>query len=213
MSDQPWARGADAGHRLDGRIALVTGAGSSGGLMGIGESIAVLFAAQGAKVGIVEISRTRADVTRSVIDTVGGESVVAVGDLTDAADNARCVAEVVDRFGRLDILVNSAAVTRGSGSPVDVDLHEWEETIALNLTAIMLAARHAIPHLQAAGGGSIVNISSIAAIRGMSGGAYAASKAAMIALTKDWAYLHGRDGIRVNCIVPGHVYTPMGDHG
>jgi NAD(P)-dependent dehydrogenase (short-subunit alcohol dehydrogenase family) len=209
----PWHRGADAGRRLDGRVAIVTGAGSSAELMGVGGAIAILFAAQGAKVGIVDISPERAAHTRARIDEVGGESVVAVGDVTDVDDNARCVDEIVGRFGRLDIVVNSAAVTQGSGSPVDVDLQEWDDAIALNLTALVLTARHTIPHLRAAGGGSIVNISSIAAIRGFGSGAYAASKAAMIGLTKDWAFEHGRDGIRVNCIVVGHVFTPMGNQG
>jgi NAD(P)-dependent dehydrogenase (short-subunit alcohol dehydrogenase family) len=210
---EPWDRGADAGRRLDGRVVIVTGAGSSGDLMGIGGAIAILFAAQGAKVGVVDIDAVRAQHTRARIDDAGGESAVAVGDVSDVADNGRCVDEVVDRFGRLDIVVNSAAVTRGSGSPVDVDLQEWDDAIALNLTAVVLTARNTIPHLRAAGGGSIVNISSIAAIRGFGSGAYAASKAAMIGLTRDWAYEHGRDGIRVNCIVVGHVFTPMGNQG
>ena len=209
----PWDRGSDAGRRLDGRVAIVTGGGSAGDLMGIGGAIAILFAAQGAKVGIVDISSERAQHTRGRVDEIGGESAVAVGDVTDVDDNARCVEEVVDRFGRLDIVVNSAAVTRGSGSPVDVDLKEWEDAIALNLTAIVLTGRHTIPHLCAAGGGSVVNISSIAATHGMGSGAYAASKAAMIGLTRDWAYAHGREGIRVNCLVVGHVFTPMGNQG
>jgi NAD(P)-dependent dehydrogenase (short-subunit alcohol dehydrogenase family) len=210
---RPWDRGGDAGRRLDGRVAVVTGAGSSGDLMGIGGAIATLFAAQGAKVGIVDISRDRAAHTHALVGEFGGESMVAVGDVTDIDDNARCVDEVVDRFGRLDIVVNSAAVTRGSGSPVDVDLKEWDDAIALNLTAVVLTARHTIPHLRAVGGGSMVNISSIAATRGMGSGAYAASKAAMIGLTKDWAYQHGREGVRVNCLVIGHVFTPMGNQG
>lgn len=213
MSEQPWDRGADAGRRLDGRVAIVTGAGTAGGLLGIGEAIAIVFAAQGAKVGIVDISADRAERTRSLVDDVGGECVVAIGDLTNLDDNARCVAEVVDEFGGLDIVVNSAALTGAGGSAVDVDLEEWDDAMALNLTAIVLTARHAIPHLRAGGGGSIVNISSIAATRGFGSGAYAASKAAMIGLTKDWAYQHGREGIRVNCIVVGHVFTPMGSQG
>jgi NAD(P)-dependent dehydrogenase (short-subunit alcohol dehydrogenase family) len=213
VSPQPWDRGSDAGRRLAGRVAIVTGAGSSGDLMGIGGAIATLFAAQGAKVGIVDISSERAAHTRALVDDIGGESLVAVGDVTDPDENARGVDEVVDTFGRLDIVVNSAAVTGGGGSPVDLDLEEWDAAIALNLTGIVLTARHTIPHLRAAGGGSIVNISSIAATRGMGSGAYAASKSAMIGLTRDWAYEHGRDGVRVNCLVVGHVFTPMGMQG
>jgi NAD(P)-dependent dehydrogenase (short-subunit alcohol dehydrogenase family) len=210
---EPWDRGGDAGRRLEGRVAIVTGAGSSEELMGIGGAIAILFAAQGARVGIVDISPERAARTHALVEQAGGESVVAIGDVTDVDDNARCIDEVADRFGRLDIVVNSAAVTKGGGSPVDVDLKEWDDAIALNLTAIVLTARHTIPHLCKAGGGSILNISSIAATRGMGSGAYAASKAAMIGLTKDWAYAHGRDGVRVNCLIVGHVFTPMGSQG
>jgi NAD(P)-dependent dehydrogenase (short-subunit alcohol dehydrogenase family) len=181
--------------------------------MGIGEAIAILFALQGAAVGIVDISPERAETTKRLVDEIGGRSVTAVGDLTKVEENARCVDEVAAALGRLDTLVNSAAILGGGGSPVNVDLGEWEAVMTLNLTATVLTARHAIPHLQAARGGAIVNISSIAATRAHGGGAYAASKAAMIALTRDWAYVHGRDGIRVNCVAPGHVYTPMGDQG
>jgi NAD(P)-dependent dehydrogenase (short-subunit alcohol dehydrogenase family) len=213
MTEQPWRRSADAGRRLEGRVAVVTGAGSSGSFMGVGVATAVLFAAQGAKVGVVDVSAERAEATKALVEAAGGECEVAVGDLTDLAQSAECVGRVAERFGRLDTLVNSAAIVGGGGSPADVDLAEWDRVMAVNLTAALYTTRHAVPHLRAAGAGAIVNISSIAAIRGMGAGAYAASKAAMIGLTQDWAYTHGRDGIRVNCICPGHVFTPMGDQG
>jgi NAD(P)-dependent dehydrogenase (short-subunit alcohol dehydrogenase family) len=193
----------------------VTGAGTQpgGDVPGIGEAIAVLFAAQGAKVAIADISPERAAATLALVEEIGGEAVTVVGDLADLDDNARCVQEAVDACGGLDTVVNSAALSGGGGSPVDVDLELWDHVMAVNLHATFLTARHAIPHLVAAGGGSIVNISSIAASRGHGSGAYAASKAAMLGLTRDWAYAHGRDGVRVNCILPGHVYTPMGSQG
>jgi NAD(P)-dependent dehydrogenase (short-subunit alcohol dehydrogenase family) len=207
---EPWDRSADAGRRLAGRVALVTGAGSDDALIGIGAATALLFATQGAKVGIVDIAPERAAATRRLVENAGGECVVALGDVTKPDDIARCVAEVADAFGRLDILVNNAAIAGATGSPAAIDLQQWNETLDLNLTAAMLAAKYAIPHLRAAGGGSIVNISSIAATHGFGAGAYAASKAGLIGLTRDWAYLHGRDGIRVNCLVLGHIYAPMG---
>jgi NAD(P)-dependent dehydrogenase (short-subunit alcohol dehydrogenase family) len=209
----PWWRGVDAGRRLTGKRAFVTGAGTTPGsdLPGIGEAIAVLFAAQGAKVAVADISAERGEATRGLLTDIGGDGVVTVGDLTILGDNARCVREAVEAFGGLDTVVNCAALSSGGGSPVDVDLDTWEQVMSLNLHASLLTARHTIPHLVAAGGGSIVNISSIAASRGHGAGAYAASKAAMIGLTRDWAYAHGRDNIRVNCILPGHVYTPMGN--
>jgi NAD(P)-dependent dehydrogenase (short-subunit alcohol dehydrogenase family) len=193
----------------------VTGAGTAPGgeLLGIGEAIAVLFAAQGARVAVADVAGDRAAATLRLLEEVGGTGVATVGDLTQLDENARCVQEAVDAFGGLDTVVNCAALSGGGGSPVDVDLGAWEQVMAVNLHATLLTARHTIPHLRDAGGGSIVNVSSIAASRGHGSGAYAASKAAMLGLTRDWAYGHGRDGIRVNCILPGHVYTPMGDQG
>jgi NAD(P)-dependent dehydrogenase (short-subunit alcohol dehydrogenase family) len=210
---QPWERSADAGRRLDGRVALVTGAGSGDGLVGVGAATAALFAMQGAKVGVVDISAERAAATRRMIEEAGGTCIVALGDVANVDDNARCTADVANAFGRLDILVNNVATTGAAGSPVGTDVAAWNATMALNLTAAVLAAKHAIPHMQSAGGGAIVNISSIAGTHAFGSGAYAASKAALIGLTKDWAYAHGRDGIRVNCLVLGHVYAPMGTLG
>jgi NAD(P)-dependent dehydrogenase (short-subunit alcohol dehydrogenase family) len=181
--------------------------------VGIGVGIAVLFADQGAAVGVVDISRERAEHTKALIDAIGGRAIAVVGDLTKDDDSARCVADVVEEFGHLDTLVNCAAIVGGGGSPATVDLTEWDAVMAVNLQAAVLSARYAIPHLQAAGGGAIINIASVAASRGHGAGAYAASKGALLALTRDWAYVHGRDGIRVNCILPGHVFTPMGDQG
>jgi len=194
----------------------VTGGGTTPGreLMGIGEAIAVLFAAQGASVAVADVSAERAAATLALIEEVGGKGLAAVGDLTTEADSARCVAEAADAFGGLDTVVNCAAVSPTSGGrPAELDLAEWDRVMKVNLHAVLLTVRAAIPHLQAAGNSSIVNISSIAASRGLGSGAYAASKAAMGGLTRDWAFLHGREGIRVNCILPGHVYTPMGDQG
>jgi NAD(P)-dependent dehydrogenase (short-subunit alcohol dehydrogenase family) len=215
MAHQPWWRADDAGHRLAGKRAFVTGAGTTpgGDFPGIGEAIAVLFAAQGAKVAIADISAERAEATLGLVEDAGGEGVVTTGDLTLLGDNERCVQEAVDAFGGLDTVVNSAALSSGGGSPVDIDLDTWDQVMSVNLHATLLTARHTIPHLLTAGGGSIINISSIAASRGHGSGAYAASKAAILGLTRDWAYVHGRDGVRVNCILPGHVYTPMGSQG
>lgn len=193
----------------------MTGAGTAPGgeVLGVGEAIAVLFAAQGAGVAIADVSAERAGATLALVREHGGDAVVTVGDLTVVDENRRCVDEAAAVLGGLDTLVNCAALPGGGGSPVDVDIRAWDAVMAVNLQAAFLAARHAIPHLRAAGGGSIVNISSIAAVRGFGGGAYAASKAALGGLTRDWAYLHGREGIRVNAILAGHLFTPMGDSG
>ena len=211
----PWWRGPEPGRRLLGARALVTGAGTdpTGGPVGIGEAIAVLFAAQGARVAVVDIDASRADATVRMIDACGGEGTAVVGDLADPDANAQCVAEAAAALGGLDTVVNSVAVTAGGGSPVDLDLDDWDRALRINLGAAVLTARHAIPHLRDAGGGAILNVSSIAATRGHGSGAYAASKAALGGLTRDWAYLHGREGIRVNEILIGHVFSPMGDQG
>ncbi|MDA8044285.1 MAG: SDR family NAD(P)-dependent oxidoreductase [Actinomycetota bacterium] len=215
QSTQPWWRGVVPGRRLAGKRAFVTGAGmlAGGELFGIGEAIAVLFAAQGAAVAVADVSRARAEATVELISGRGGMAMATVGDLSSISDSERCVSQADDALGGLDTVVNCAALPGGGGSPVDVAIETWEQVMAVNLHATFLTARHAIPRLRRAGGGSIVNISSVAASRGHGSGAYAASKAAMLGLTRDWAYLHGRDGIRVNCILPGHVHTPMGLSG
>jgi NAD(P)-dependent dehydrogenase (short-subunit alcohol dehydrogenase family) len=215
ISAAPWRRGVEHGRRLEGKRALVTGAGAAPNteLLGIGEAIAILFASQGAQVLIADISPERAETTRRLIEEVGGVAVTETGDLTDLDDNARCVEAAVDAFAGLDIVVNNVALSHGGGSPAEVSLDDWDQVMEVNLRAAFLTTRHAVPHLKSAGGGSIVNISSVAAIRGFGSGAYSASKAALLGLTRDWAYVLGRDNIRVNCILPGHVYTPMGDQG
>ena len=210
----PWWRGAEPGRRLAGKRAFVTGSGTSGDdPLGVGEAIAVLFAAQGARVAVADIAADRAAVTVGMITAAGGEAVATVGDLSTVDDNARCVAEAAAVMGGIDTVVNCVALSGGSGSPVDADLDEWARVMRCNVDGAVLTARHTIPHLRAAGGGSIVNISSIAATRGHGSGAYAASKAALGGLTRDWAYLHGREHIRVNEILIGHAYTPMGSQG
>jgi NAD(P)-dependent dehydrogenase (short-subunit alcohol dehydrogenase family) len=207
------SRSADPERRLAGRVAIVTGAGSAGPLPGIGVATAVLFASQGARVGIVDISAERAARTEELIAGVGGTSTTVVADITVATECQRCVHEVVQQFGRLDILVNNAGLSARGGNPANIDEAVWNRLVALNLTGVMLMSKSAVPHLRAAGGGSIIHMSSIAAMRGMGAAAYAATKAGVIGLTYDLAYSLGRDQIRVNCIAPGHLFTPMGDQG
>jgi NAD(P)-dependent dehydrogenase (short-subunit alcohol dehydrogenase family) len=200
------------GPRLEGRVAIVTGGGSEGDFLGIGAATAVLFAAQGARVGIVDVSGERAERTRERIAEFGGEAVVAEADVTDTASCARATDAVVDHYGRLDVLVNNAALS-GGGTVVDIDEEEWERLLRVNLGGVMRMSRAAIPHIVRAGGGSIVHVSSIAGTRGLGTAAYAAAKGGVQALTADMAYSHGPDGVRVNCIVPGHLHTPMGYQG
>ena len=207
-----WWRGDDSGHRLAGKRAFITGAGTApdGGLVGVGEAIAVLFAVQGARVAIADIDRDRAAATLAMVNDVGGVGISTVGDLTNVDDNRRCIQETAEAFGGLDTVVNSAALPGGGGSPTSVPLESWDAVMDLNLRAAFLVARHALPHLVEAGSGSIVNISTVAASMGHGSGAYAASKAGLEALSRDWAFSHGRQNVRVNSIEIGHIYTPMG---
>jgi NAD(P)-dependent dehydrogenase (short-subunit alcohol dehydrogenase family) len=207
-------RAEDAGHRLAGKRAIVTGAGTRGGFpIGIGEAIAIVFATQGAKVAVVDISLQRAQHTVDIIGQLGGDAIALTADVTDEDQIALAVGAAAEALGGIDTLVNSAAISGGGGSPEQIDLDEWDAVLRLDLTGAMLCARHAIPHIKDAGGGAIVNLTSVASARAMGSGAYAASKAALLAASRDWAYANGHHNIRVNCLSPGHAFTPMGQAG
>jgi len=148
--------------------------------------------------------------TERMIAGEGGDTATFVGDVTDAAFCAEVVAGSVGRWGRLDILVNNVGVAGIPGTAVDVDPEAWSRGLAVNVTSMMLMAKHAVPAMVGAGGGSIVNIASVA---GLLGGyphlLYPTSKGAVIAMTKAMAVHHGPQGIRVNAVAPGSVTTPM----
>ena len=200
------------GRRLTDQVALVTGAGSSGGFLGTGAATSLLLAAQGATVGVLDTSRARAEHTSSLIEAEGGRPVTLVADLTDEAAVRAAVDALAEEAGRLDVVVNNAAIS--GGAPVETArTADWDRVFAVNTRGTMLVCRAAAPHLRRSGGGSIVNVASVAALRGFGSGAYGASKGAVLSLTTDLAYSLGRDGIRVNCVVPGHLHTPMGDQG
>jgi NAD(P)-dependent dehydrogenase (short-subunit alcohol dehydrogenase family) len=200
------------GSRLTGKVALVTGGGSDREFLGIGAAISILFAAQGAQVAVVDIAAERAQRTLERITALGGDAMAVEADVTDTGSCQRAVAAIADRYGHVDVLVNNAAIA-GGGTVVDIDEELWEQTLRVNLGGVMRMSRAAIPELRRAGGGSIVHVSSIAGLRGLGTAAYAAAKGGVQALTADMAYSHGPEGIRVNCIVPGHLHTPMGYQG
>jgi len=194
--------------RLEGKVAIVTGAGSRAEGIGNGRAAAVLFARERARVLLVDVSRAAAEATLAMIEQEGGEAAVFEADVT-RADHARAmVEEAVRRWGRLDILDNNVGIG-GRGTVVDVGEADWEHVMRVNVTGMMLASKHAIPAMRRSGGGAIVNISSISALRPHGLTPYSVSKGAVIALTRAMAIDHARDGIRVNCIAPGPVYTPM----
>lgn len=194
--------------RLAGKVAIVTGAGSQNEGIGNGRAAAILFAREGARVLLVDRRIEAAQQTLAAIEAEGGSAATFQADVTASADCQAMVAEAVNRWGRLDILDNNVGIGVGQ-TVVDVSEADWELQMRVNVTSMMLASKHAIPAMKASGGGAIVNVSSIASLRPRGLTPYATSKGAVEALTRGMAADHGREGIRVNAIAPGPVFTPM----
>ena len=195
--------------RLEGKVAIVTGAGSSGPGVGNGRATATLFAREGARVLLADMTVERAEETQQMIHAEGGASSTIQADVTNAEDCRRMVEACIERYGRLDILDNNVGISR-RGTVVEVSEEDWDQVMSINVKSIVLASKYAIPHMVAAGGGSIINISSIAGLRAHSSTPYTASKAAVIG-PDDFDGGRSRAGTasRTNCIAPGLVYTPM----
>ena len=195
--------------RVEGKVAIVTGAGSTPGPgIGTGKGTAVVLAREGASVLLVDLHPERADETRRMIEDDGGTAEVFAADATRAADCEAMVQAAVDAFGTVDILVNNIGLA-SLGTVVDTSEEAWDRAFDINLRTAFLSAKYAVPVMAAQGSGSIVNISSISALRGDGTVAYSAAKGGLTAMTVDMAYSHGRQGIRVNAIAPGHITTPM----
>jgi NAD(P)-dependent dehydrogenase (short-subunit alcohol dehydrogenase family) len=197
--------------KLEGLVAVVTGAGSSGPGLGTGKAISVLFAREGAKIVLVDVFAARAQETLHLIEEEGGEASIVVADLAKIGECQRVVEEAAKRYGGIDILVNNAAFPP-CASLLDTTAEIWEKSVAVNLTAPLFLTKAAIPVMTSRGGGSVLFLSSIAAMRGQGGkggAAYAASKSGLHGLMTDIASAYGKQGIRVNCIAPGMVSTPM----
>jgi len=187
--------------RLDGKVAIVTGGGS-----GIGAATARRFAAEGAR---VVVTGRRLEPLQSVADEIDG--VPVAGDTGDPAAVGRAVEAAVDRFGGLDVLVANAGISPAGGI-VDIPLDVWRQTFATNLDGPMLMARAAIPQMIERGGGSVVLVSSTAALAAApASAAYDVSKAAVVALARAIAVDYGPRGVRANAVLPGWVRTPMAD--
>ena len=194
--------------RLEGKVAIVTGAGAAGDGIGNGRAAAILFAREGARVLLVDRDAALAEATQRMIAAEGGEAAAFEANVVREDDCRGMVEAALKRWGKLDILQNNVGIG-SSGRVPDIDEAAWERVMRVNVTSMMLSAKHAIPAMAAGGGGAIVNVSSIAAWRPRGLTPYATSKGAVEAMTRGLAADHAREGIRVNCIEPGLMYTPM----
>lgn len=191
--------------RLEGKVAVITGAGS-----GIGRAAALLFAREGAQLVVNDVSADGLDGTVAA----GADAHAAVGDASSEEVAARLMSEAVEQYGRIDVLYNNAGIGYSNpithGSVLDIPSEHWDAVVRNNLRSVYLCCKFAIPHLIEAGGGSIVNTSSIMGLGATPGAdAYAASKGGIIALSRSLARQFGPQNIRVNVICPGSIATPM----
>jgi NAD(P)-dependent dehydrogenase (short-subunit alcohol dehydrogenase family) len=194
--------------RLKGKVALITGAG-----MGMGREASVLFAEEGARVVVADINAKAAGETVELVKKAGGQALAVTGDVAVEADVKRMIEEGVGAFGALHVLYNNAGVLwkdkdRGV---LETDGVQWDRVMGINLKSVFWVTKHGIPHLRAAGGGSIILVGSVSALAGFTRAqdAYTAAKGALISLNKSLAIQFARDGIRSNVIHPGIVETPL----
>ncbi|HEY6865008.1 MAG TPA: SDR family NAD(P)-dependent oxidoreductase [Burkholderiales bacterium] len=196
--------------RLQGRVAIVSGAGSVGPGWGNGRAIAVRFAEEGAKVFAVDREPERLAETIERVRQAGGEICTHHCDVTRSAEVAAMIDACVEAWGRVDILVNGVGGS-AAGGPVEMTEEVWDTQVDYNLKSVFLGCKHAIPVMERQGGGAIVNIASTSGTRwtGSAQVAYAATKAGVIQLSRVVAVQYAKKGIRVNTVVPGQLHTPM----
>jgi len=190
--------------KLDGKVALITGGNS-----GIGRATASLFAREGAAVVLTGRNQERGELVARAIRDDGGEALFIRSDVRIAEDCRRAVEETLERFGRIDVLFNNAGVYHPKTVP-DCTEEEWDETIDSSLKGAFLMSKYALPSMIEGGGGSIIhNSSGWGILGGDRAAAYCAAKGGLVVMAKAMAIDHGPDGIRVNCVCPGDVETPM----
>ena len=202
--------------RLAGKVAIVTGAASSGPGIGNGKATAILFAREGAKVVLVNRDLARAQLLQREIEGEGGDCMAVAADVTQADQVERLVDSAIARYGSIHILHNNAGAG-GPGRVTAMDDHVWARALDVNVTGTMRCCRAVIPRIIAAGGGAVINVSSLAAVQGFRRGdtgfsAYAAAKSALHGLTLAMAADYAAEGVRVNCLVVGMVNTPLLAH-
>jgi NAD(P)-dependent dehydrogenase (short-subunit alcohol dehydrogenase family) len=199
------------GNRIERKVAIVTGAGSNGPGVGNGRAAAIVYAREGAQVMLVDCNLPSAEKTAGMIKDEGGTCFSFEADVSVSGDCQAMAQTCIDTYGRIDILHNNVAIPGDPGGPVEVDEASWDRVMAVNLKSIFLACKYVLPHMERQGGGSIVNISSVGAIRARlhrPNVSYSASKAAIEALSRDVAIQYASRGIRSNTILIGGVFTP-----
>jgi len=196
------------GTRLKGKVALITGAG-----MGMGREAAILFAEEGGKIVVCDINKQAADETVTLVEEAGGQAVAVAGDVAVEEGVKKMVDTGGERFGALHVLYNNAGVLwkDKDRSVLETDGAQWDRVMAINLKSVFWVTKHGIPHLQQAGGGSIILVGSVSALAGFTRAqdAYTAAKGALISLNKSLAIQFAKDRIRSNIIHPGIVETPL----
>jgi NAD(P)-dependent dehydrogenase (short-subunit alcohol dehydrogenase family) len=200
--------------RLEGKTAIVVGAGQTpGDTIGNGRATAVLFAREGANVLLVDRNLASADETKAMIEDEGGRATALEADVTREPDCEALVKACVDTYGRVDILHNNVGIGGGDAGPTHLTEDVWQNIFDVNLKSVFLTCKHTLPVMREQGSGSIINISSVAAVCSVGMLAYKTSKAGINALTHTVAMGNARYGIRANAIMPGLMNTPMAIEG
>jgi NAD(P)-dependent dehydrogenase (short-subunit alcohol dehydrogenase family) len=196
--------------RLKDKVAIVTGAGSSGPGWGNGKAAAVLFAREGAKVFAIDLCLEAAQETKEIIEREGGECISSAADVSKSAEVQALVGRCIDAYGRIDLLHNNVGIL-AVGGPEEISEEVWDRLCAVNVKSMFLTCKYILPIMVKQGKGTIVNISSIASIRytGYPSVAYNATKGAVNQLTQNIAVQYASKGIRANCVLPGLMNTPM----
>lgn len=196
--------------RLDGKICIITGAGSVGPGWGNGRAEAVIFAREGARLFLVDCDQATMDGTIEMLAAEGHSAITHLTDVTDSSEVKALVERCVAELGRVDVLVNNVGGSKAGGA-VELSESDWEDQIQFNLSSVFYGCKHVIPHMKKQGGGSIVNTASVSGIRfsGSPQVGYAATKAGVIQMSRVTAVQHAPDHIRVNTVVPGQLHTPM----
>jgi len=198
------------GNRVKGKVAIVTGAGSMGPGVGNGKAAAIVYAREGAKVMLVDYNLVAAEETKGLISREGGDCFTFKADVSRSDDCRSIVEKCIEAYGKIDILHNNVGIEIPGGID-EISEEDWDRTMNVDLKSIFLTCKYALPYMEKQGSGSIINISSINAIRTLPylSPAYGAAKAGIIALTREIAVQYASKGIRANAILPGLMNTPM----